>query len=58
MGFPGTMGADFIDYFIGDSSFTVCPEGRALFTEKILYMPHSYQANSYAEMYSEILPAK
>ena len=44
LGYPGTTGASFIDYFISDA---VCsPEGEdAVFTEKLVRMPFSYQIN-------------
>jgi predicted O-linked N-acetylglucosamine transferase (SPINDLY family) len=44
LGYPGTMGADYMDYLIGDP--TVIPESnRKHFTEKIVYLPNTYQAN-------------
>ena len=44
LGYPGTMGAPFIDYIIADR--TVIPDThRHGYTEKIIYLPHSYQAN-------------
>lgn len=44
LGYPGTMGAPFIDYLIGDS-FSV-PEGtEAHFSENIIRLPDSYQVN-------------
>lgn len=44
LGYPGTMGAPYIDYLIADQ--TLIPEGKEdLYCEKILYMPHSYQVN-------------
>ncbi|MCA3262774.1 MAG: tetratricopeptide repeat protein [Telmatospirillum sp.] len=44
LGYPGTMGADFIDYILVDS--TVAPAGSdAHFAEKIVRLPHCYQAN-------------
>ncbi len=44
LGYPGTLGASFMDYIIADT--TVIPESeRAHYVEKIVYMPHSYQAN-------------
>jgi len=44
LGFPGTMGADFIDYVVADH--TVIPEAeRAHYAERIAYLPHSYQVN-------------
>jgi len=41
LGFPGTTGAEFIDYLIGDASVTP-PESETFFSEKILRLPHSY----------------
>ncbi len=44
IGYPGTMGAEYIDYLIGDH--TLVPESsRQHYSEKIAYLPHSYQAN-------------
>jgi len=44
LGYPGTMGADFIDYLIADR-FTIPPEKRQHYTEKVVWMPDCYQAN-------------
>ncbi len=43
LGYPGTMGAPFIDYIIADKTL-IPPEQRMHFCEKIIYMPNSYQA--------------
>jgi protein O-GlcNAc transferase len=44
LGFPGTSGTPYIDYFIADP--IVVPEGcESSFTEKILRLPGSYQPN-------------
>jgi protein O-GlcNAc transferase len=44
LGYPGTIGADFIDYFISDA--VTSPEGDdALFHEKLIRLPMSYQIN-------------
>lgn len=43
LGYLGTMGADFMDYLIGDP-ILVPPEQRAHYAEKIAYLP-SYQVN-------------
>lgn len=44
LGYPGTMGARYIDYLIADR--TVIPaEARPEYTEKVIYLPHSYQIN-------------
>lgn len=44
LGYPGTMGAAWIDYIIADK--TLIPEqSRDFYTEKVIYLPDSYQAN-------------
>ena len=44
LGYPGTMGAEFIDYIIADE--TVIPEATMKdYTEKIVFLPHCFQVN-------------
>lgn len=44
LGYPGTMGAPFIDYIIADP--TVLPmEHQSWYTERIVQLPDSYQVN-------------
>src|SRR5579862_505628 len=44
LGYPGTSGADYIDYIIADR--IVIPEQhREFYTEKVAYLPNSYQVN-------------
>lgn len=44
LGYPGTMGADYIDYIIADP--IVIPEPRqSLYAETVVYLPDSYQPN-------------
>eukprot|EP00611_Tribonema_gayanum_P030620 TRINITY_DN8583_c0_g1_i2.p1 TRINITY_DN8583_c0_g1~~TRINITY_DN8583_c0_g1_i2.p1 ORF type:complete len:680 (-),score=259.14 TRINITY_DN8583_c0_g1_i2:23-2062(-) len=46
MGFPGTMGADWVDYLLADE--TVVPRHlRAHVSERLLAMPHCYFVNDY-----------
>ncbi len=44
LGYPGTMGAEYIDYIIADRHVIAEAESGA-YSEKIVYMPHSYQPN-------------
>jgi predicted O-linked N-acetylglucosamine transferase (SPINDLY family) len=44
LGFPGTSGAPFIDYIVGDPVVTPVAHA-AQFTEKIAQLPHCYQPN-------------
>lgn len=44
LGFPGTLGAPYMDYLIADK--VVVPESsKKFYDEKIVYLPNSYQAN-------------
>lgn len=44
LGYPGTMGAPFIDYIVADE--TVIPlQTRDQFSEKVVHLPGSYQVN-------------
>jgi predicted O-linked N-acetylglucosamine transferase (SPINDLY family) len=44
LGFPGTSGASYMDYLLADS--TVVPEHlQSGYTERIIFLPGSYQAN-------------
>lgn len=52
VGYPGTLGADYIDYLVADH--TVIPdEHRNVYAEKIIYMPHCYQPNDDGRVYPE-----
>ena len=44
LGFPGTSGAKFFDYFITDN-VTTPKELAPYFSEKLIFMPNSYQIN-------------
>jgi protein O-GlcNAc transferase len=44
LGYPGTMGADFIDYIVADR-FTIPEAQRRFYSEKIVYLPDVFQAN-------------
>ena len=44
LGYPGTTGADFIDYLLADA-VVVPPDQQTMFSEQVVYLPHSYQVN-------------
>jgi predicted O-linked N-acetylglucosamine transferase (SPINDLY family) len=44
LGFPGTMGAPYIDYLIADKTL-VPQQSQQYYGEKIAYLPNSYQVN-------------
>ncbi|NTW51584.1 MAG: tetratricopeptide repeat protein [Chlorobiaceae bacterium] len=44
LGYPGTMGAEYMDYLIADH--TLVPQhSRQFYTEKLVYLPYTYQVN-------------
>jgi len=44
LGYPGTLGAEYMDYILADR--IVIPEDqRSFYTEKVVYLPDSYQPN-------------
>lgn len=47
MGFCGSMGADYIDYFITDEIASPPDCLNRFYSEKAIYMPHSYFVNDY-----------
>ena len=44
LGYPGTMGADFIDYLIADPVI-IPPAMETFYSERIARLPHTYQPN-------------
>lgn len=44
LGHPGTMGAPYMDYILADTTI-ITPETEQYFSEKVIYLPHSYQPN-------------
>ena len=57
LGYPGTMGAPYIDYIIGD--FTVISAGdRQYYAEQVAYLPHSYLPNDRTRQIAETTPTR
>jgi len=52
LGYPGTMGADFMDYIVADKTM-IPAENQKYFTEKIVYLPHCFQSNDSKRAISE-----
>ena len=44
LGYPGTMGAPFFDYIVGDP-VVIPPEWREFYSERLIRLPGSYQPN-------------
>ena len=57
LGFPGTLGASCIDYFIADP--VVIPKGHAsAYSEKIVTLPETYQCNDRFRMIAPATPSR
>jgi predicted O-linked N-acetylglucosamine transferase (SPINDLY family) len=52
LGYPGTMGADYFDYIIADQ-ILIPPEYQENYSEKIVYLPNSYQINDRLRVISD-----
>jgi protein O-GlcNAc transferase len=57
LGYPGTMGAPFMDYILVDD-FVVPPEHQPFFTEKLVYLPGCYQVNDSQRAIAAHTPAR
>ena len=57
LGFPGTMGADFIDYIIADR-FVAPTERQSFYSEKIIHLPDCYQPNDTKRAIAEPAPTR
>jgi len=44
LGYPGTMGAEYIDYIIADPTL-IPSKSQQHYSEKVVYLPNSYQVN-------------
>jgi predicted O-linked N-acetylglucosamine transferase (SPINDLY family) len=44
LGYPGTLGADYMDYIIADRTL-ITLESQSCYSEKVVYLPNSYQVN-------------
>ena len=57
LGYPGTIGADFLDYIIADA--TVLPmDQQRFYDEKIIHLPESYQANDDQRVIAPATPSR
>jgi predicted O-linked N-acetylglucosamine transferase (SPINDLY family) len=52
LGYPGTLGAPYMDYLIADRVL-IPPESAQFYSEKIVYLPDSYQVNDAARVIAE-----
>jgi len=52
LGYPGTMGAPYFDYIVADP-IMIPPEHQKFYTEKVAYLPNSYQVNNSTQEISD-----
>ena len=52
LGYPGTMGCEYIDYIIADK-ILIPKESQLHYSEKVAYLPHSYQPNGRKQILSD-----
>lgn len=52
LGYPGTMGVNYYDYIIADKVL-IPDDSRAFYSEKVIYLPDTYQPND-SKRYSSI----
>lgn len=57
LAYPGTMGAEYIDYLIADR-ILIPPEARAFYSEKLAYLPDSYQPTDAKRAIAERVPSR
>lgn len=57
LGFPGSMGCEYIDYIIADSTL-VTPDDYADYAEKVVVMPDSYQPNDNTKTFGSPAPSR
>jgi predicted O-linked N-acetylglucosamine transferase (SPINDLY family) len=57
LGYPGTMGADYIDYIVADR-FVIPDMQQQHYSEKVIYMPDTFQANDSHRRISDGTPSR
>ncbi len=57
LGYPGTMGADYIDYILADR-WVISEADQQHYAEKIVYLPDTYQVNDRKRRIGERTPAR
>lgn len=57
LGYPGTLGAEYIDYLIADATL-IPEESQQYYSENIVYLPHSYQVNDSRRSIADRTPSR
>jgi len=57
VGYPGTMGAEFIDYIVADR-IVIPPEHQKFYSEQIAYLPPSYLVTDGSHRIADVTPTR
>jgi protein O-GlcNAc transferase len=57
LGFPSTMGADFVDYILADRTL-IGEDDRRHYSERVVYLPDSYMATDRSRRIAEPRPSR
>jgi predicted O-linked N-acetylglucosamine transferase (SPINDLY family) len=57
LGFPATLGADYMDYIIADE-IVIPADERRFYDEKVVTLPHSYQVNDARRAIAKTVPSR
>ena len=57
LGYPGTMGVEHVDYILADR-YVIPPEAARFYSEKVVYLPECFQANTGREPAGKITRAE
>jgi protein O-GlcNAc transferase len=57
LGYPGTMGATFIDYIIADR-IVIPDQNQIYYDEQVVYLPHTYMPNDGQRKIAEEMPSR
>jgi predicted O-linked N-acetylglucosamine transferase (SPINDLY family) len=57
LGYPGTMGADFIDYILADR-FLIPEEHQIHYAERVVYLPDTFQVNDSKRQIDAVTPSR
>ena len=57
LGFPATLGANYIDYILADR-FVIPRDEQRYYTEKVVYLPDSYEVNDSKRHVAQSMPGR
>ncbi len=57
LGFPGTLGAEYMDYILADRQ-VIAPGEEAFYTEQVVRLPDTYQVNDSTRRIADTIPSR